>query len=193
MLLTAISVEVQRSNSQMILERKPLPEDLIESVFVKCELAVSKRRSKVQNRIRKKKLGNNLKPVLKEPDQKSEIVRRSDIDVVIDEKQVLQVDDKTAGKMLQLDIPQKYEPPDLPNIPRCLRKNKENDYVAKERVMATQIQATGLNTSTKALIPKSEICPKILTGIAMEIEYPHQNEAIHWEPPDFRGSVLAQE
>ena len=59
--------------------------------------------------------------------------------------------------------------------------------------MATHIQTTGLNTSTKAMIPKSEICSKILTEIAMDIEYPQLNEAIHWEPPDFRGSVLAQE
>ena len=35
-LLTAVNVEVQRSNSQMILERKPLPENLIETAFVKC-------------------------------------------------------------------------------------------------------------------------------------------------------------
>ena len=54
-LLTAVNVEVQRSNSQMILERKPVPENLIESAFVKCEIAVSKRRSKVKERVHLKK------------------------------------------------------------------------------------------------------------------------------------------
>ena len=187
----------------MILERKPLPEDLIESVFVKCELAVSKRRSKVQNRIRTSKLRNNLKPVLIEPDQKSEIVRRSDIDVVIDEKHLLQVNDMTEGKpgvMLQLDLLPKFEPPDPPHIPSCFKiieriteNITEKDCVAKEHLKATHTQTTGLNTSTKAMRPKSDICSKIPTEMKMEIEYPQQNEAIHWEPPDFRGSVLSQE
>ena len=40
-LLTAINVEVQRSNSQMIHERKPIPEHLIESCFVKLATAVA--------------------------------------------------------------------------------------------------------------------------------------------------------
>ena len=43
-LLSAISVELQRFNSHMVLERIPDPEDLIERDIVKCEMAVARRK-----------------------------------------------------------------------------------------------------------------------------------------------------
>ena len=43
-LQSALSVELQRANSRMVLERTPLLEDLIETAMVKCELAVSKKK-----------------------------------------------------------------------------------------------------------------------------------------------------
>ena len=43
-LRSAISVELQRANSRMVLERTPLQENLIESDIAKCELAISKKK-----------------------------------------------------------------------------------------------------------------------------------------------------
>ena len=43
-LQSAINVELQKSNSRMVLERTPLLEDLIESDLLKCELTVAKKR-----------------------------------------------------------------------------------------------------------------------------------------------------
>ena len=43
-LQSTISIELQRANSRMILERTPVSEDLIESAMVKCELAVKKKK-----------------------------------------------------------------------------------------------------------------------------------------------------
>ena len=43
-LQSAISIELQRANSRMILERTPVLDDLIDSAMVKCELAVEKKK-----------------------------------------------------------------------------------------------------------------------------------------------------
>ena len=43
-LQSAISVELQRANSRMVLERTPVVGDLIETAMVKCELAVAKKK-----------------------------------------------------------------------------------------------------------------------------------------------------
>ena len=42
-LQSAVSIELQRANSRMILERTPILEELIESAMVKCGLAVEEK------------------------------------------------------------------------------------------------------------------------------------------------------
>ena len=43
-LLSALSIELQRANSRMILERTPILDDLIDSAMLKCEKSVSKKK-----------------------------------------------------------------------------------------------------------------------------------------------------
>ena len=43
-LVIAIGIEVERYNSQMILEREPIPVDLIQSELIKCQISVAKQR-----------------------------------------------------------------------------------------------------------------------------------------------------
>ena len=56
LLLSAISIEIQRANSRMILERTPLLESLIESAMVKCELAISKKKDDAIESLRLERL-----------------------------------------------------------------------------------------------------------------------------------------
>ena len=56
-LRSAINVELQRANSRMILERTPAMENLIESAMIKCELAVSKKKSEAIETLRLERLG----------------------------------------------------------------------------------------------------------------------------------------
>ena len=58
-LLIALSVELQRANSRMILERTPEPGNLIISHIAKCEHSVAIKKEKTIEILR---LGSSLKP-----------------------------------------------------------------------------------------------------------------------------------
>ena len=185
-LLTAVNVEVQRSNSQMILERKPVPEDLIESAFVKCDKAVTKRKSKAKDRVRAKRFSQNTKPVRKESHQELGRSLRSGLelhDVNWGLKESCIASDRNRGVKLTSGL--------LPDKTIFTKNLSGKDYPAAERVMAIHIQSTGLNTPTKALNPKSEIIVQTSTEMAMELECPQEDEPMHWEPPpvDVQGTV----
>ena len=55
-LLSALSIELQRANSRMILERTPVLANLIDSVMVKCELSVSQKKDDANETLRSQKL-----------------------------------------------------------------------------------------------------------------------------------------
>ena len=78
-LLTAINVELQKSNSRMVLERTPLLEDLIESDLIKCELTVAKKKENAVESLR----GKIIKPtriheeIKKQQNERNNSARRS--------------------------------------------------------------------------------------------------------------------
>ena len=68
----------------MILERKPIPEDLIESRLVKSEMALAKRRSKVIDKISvKKEAGHSLKSIPEKYQRKAKSTRGVSTNVTI--------------------------------------------------------------------------------------------------------------
>ena len=117
--------------------------------------------------------------------------------MVIDEKQPLQHDMKDyrkPGAKLKLELLHKLEPPDPLDIPRSVNNSTAKNCFTEERIMASHIPTTGLNTSTKAMISSSDMMfSQLPIEIAMEVKYPRQDEAIHWELPDLRRSVLPLE
>ena len=56
-LVIAINIEVQRYNSQMILEREPIPVDLIQPDLIKCQISVAKQRELAIKELQKEIVG----------------------------------------------------------------------------------------------------------------------------------------
>ena len=52
-LVIAINIEVQRYNSQMILEREPIPVDLIQPDLIKYQISVAKQRELAMEKLQK--------------------------------------------------------------------------------------------------------------------------------------------
>ena len=201
-LLTAINVEVQRFNSQMILERKPVPENLIESCLVKSEMALAKRRAMVRDKIRaKKKSECSFTPRPEENQLKAKsgrgvnmIARGESMNVTINLKQPLKQlpkDDRilegTTGAKIQRQRFWEDDPPDPPDPPSALfsqHNTRIRDSEAWERTMAVKLKTTGQSTSTKVKVLYSQRSSKSTGETAMEVDYTQPDLPIHWEPPE---------
>ena len=55
-LLSALSIELQRANSRMILERTPVLDDLIDSAMMKCAISISKKKEEAIETLRLQKV-----------------------------------------------------------------------------------------------------------------------------------------
>ena len=184
-LQTAINVEVQRYNSQMILERKPIPEDLIVSRLVKSELALAKRRSKMMDRIRaKKKSESSFKSKSEKYQRKAKSARGVSENVMRNLKQAhrqLEKDDNigASGAKFQRRRSWKDDPPDPPKELFSPSSPRIKDTEVLERAMAIKIKTTGQSTSTKVQVIHPQRYCKPAGRTAMEVEYPQPDQLIH--------------
>ena len=57
--------------------------------------------------------------------------------------------------------------------------------------MAYKVHTTSLSTSTKVRVRKSNMVKKQPADLGMEMDYPHTDLPVHWEPPDVQSTPSA--
>ena len=180
----------------MILERKPIPEDLIESRLVKSEMALAKRRSKMADRIREKKESERPFKLRHEKVQRNaKSAQGVSTNVEMNSTQAPRKKEKN-DHILDGESEEKFQrqrswkdvPPDPPNVLLSPNSPRVKDSEASERAMAIKLKTAGQSTSTEVQIPDSQRGSKPAGGTAMEVDYPQPDQPIHWVPPVFQPS-----
>ena len=186
-LLAAVCVEVQRSNSQMILEKKPKSENLIDSIFVKCERAVAKRKWKLRDRIRANRSKHKVRDISTKVHQKSGSVLGLYRDVKVGLKQNSSNENAVprvkCGSNIKFER-LKADPPDPPDPSFSQNNLRIKESPAVERAMASNVHTTGLSTSAKVLVLNSNIVKQKADEKWMDLDSPQTDQPVHWEPPD---------
>ena len=191
LLLTAISIEMQRFNSQMILERNPVTENLLESKFFKCKLAIAKRKEKASETLKKKILREhtsiNSNPV---GDGGDDSINHSVSDGMnhIQLGKVCKEKKDTCGDVGQQSIPQLEQLPDPPDpsgghsSPMVLR-DWDRDGSTVEHYLAIKQDYNSQEVSTTSKVP----IPTEVSDSPMCSDWRRNHdlngEQIAWEPP----------
>ena len=192
-LLTAISVEMQRFNSQMILERSPVTENLLESKFFKCKLAIAKRKEKASETLKKKIVREhtsiNSNPV---GDGGDDSINHSVSDGMnhIQLGKVCKEKKDTCGDVGQQSIPQLEQLPDPPDpsgghsSPMVLRDwDRDGSTVEHYLAIKQDYNSQEVSTTSRDPIPTEASDSPMCSDWRRYHDHNLNGEQIAWEPP----------
>ena len=202
-LLTSINVEIQRFNSQMILERNPVTEHLIESKMVKCAIAIARRKKQAREVLDK----NNLREqVIKASYPVGDISLKSAKDLAPAEAELLcsgsmignrmdyeDVLQQTTSHMQQsLDPPPPREEQDSSHAPHDINRRSS----ALEHSLATKTKNNSRMVSTSVQASVSILSTDPYTCDDWRRSQNNTGVQTSWEPPlqerngEMRGPLL---
>ena len=179
-LLTAINVEIQRFNSQMILERNPVTEALLEPKLVKCTRTIAKRKEKAIETLNRKSLRAQkmitVDPVIDKSstDQGPSKPQRSNSESIVNRE-----GEQVRVKQSKFQLEKPAVPPDPSDTKVSIETLRDCESPRKEHSSATKKYSYSQEMSTSSTASVS---------IAQSDWRKNQKKVvglrIPWEPPE---------